>query len=282
MSRAKRVPVRDDDGAIVEMRPGKVRAPRPRREQRRIDRRKRGRPSRTSLRRNERDHTAHGYELAMMANGAPLMDVVNRHCGSSDAGRMHADRWRLLLAEIPQRAHRRRVFEHYLRTFNGARPHGSQFRVVDAEGYVGKRYAMGWRDVVDANGKKRRVWGRCHVPSDRAGGLAQRQGTSPRSCDRYREIMRAGKLIDSAQPPRIDKTTGKPPADAWWPAGDDPAYPYGHLWLTRPPSHEMIRRWLATPPPEHPKRPALGKTAARHARSKRAPAADLDFADVPF
>jgi len=114
---------------------------------RRAERAKRGRPRR-SERRKQRA-TAFGYQLAMLAAGAPLVDVIASACGASDAGRMHAERWRVLLAEIPQKAHRRRVFEHYLRTFNGARLHGSQWRVVDAEGYVGQRYAMGWREDVD-------------------------------------------------------------------------------------------------------------------------------------
>lgn len=220
----------------------------------------------------------------MLANGAPLMQVVASAHGSSDAGREHTNRWRVLLYEIPTERRRRAVFEHYLRTFNGARPHGSQWRVVDAEGYVGKRYAMGWRDDVDEDtGEvKSRAWGRVHVPAESAGGLAVEQGRSPRSCDRYREAMRAGKLIGTEQPPRIDKATGKPPADAWFPAGDDPQYAYAQLWLTLPPSHEMIARWLAHPPPEHPKRPKLSQNAARKARRRPGTVYELAEADVPF
>lgn len=219
----------------------------------------------------------------MLARGAPLMDVVASAHGASDAGREHTQRLRVLLAEIPQKSRRRRVFEHYLRMINGMRRHGSQWRVVDAEGYVGKRYEMGWRDVVDeATGEVTREWGRKHVPAERAGGLAQREGHTPRTCDRYRQLMRAGKVIDSCQPPRIDKATGKLTDDAWFPAGDDPQYAYAQLWLTLPPSHEMIARWLAYPAPEHPKRPALGRNAARKARSKRPPAFEAELADVPF
>jgi hypothetical protein len=251
--------------------------------QRRIDKRKRAAPARKAKRAASRE-TAFGYELAMLANGAPLADVVASACGASDGGREHAARWRVLLNEIPQRAHRRRVFGHFLRTFNGCRPHGSMWRVVDVEGFVGKRYELGWRDVVDdATGEvKGRKRGRKHVPKARAGGLAVKEGRSPRTLDRDRELMRAGKLIGSQQPPRIDPQTGEPPADAYWPAGDDPQHPYAQHWLILPPSHEMIQRWLAYPPPEHPKRPALSPSAARKARRTRALPFELAEGDVPF
>jgi hypothetical protein len=243
--------------------------------QRRIDKRKRRAPARKAKRQASRG-SAFGYELAMMANGATLMDVVNRACGASDAGREHAARWRVLLHEIPQKAHRRRLFAHFLRTFNGARPHGSQWRVVDAEGFVGKRYEMGWRDEVDADtGEVGRVWGRRHVPKARAGGLAAKEGRSARTLDRDRKLMRAGRLIGSEQPPRTSD-------DAYFPAADDPQYAYAQLWLTLPPSPEMIARWLANPPPAHPKRPPLSRNAARKARSRRPEPCDLAEADIPF
>jgi len=250
---------------------------------RRAERAKRGRPRR-SERRKQRA-TAFGYQLAMLAAGAPLVDVIASACGASDAGRMHAERWRVLLAEIPQKAHRRRVFEHYLRTFNGARLHGSQWRVVDAEGYVGQRYAMGWReDVDDSTGEVTKRWGRVHMPAKSAGGLAAQQQSprtdggniSPRSCDRYRELMRAGKLIGSEQP------NGEKADDAYWPARDDAQYPYGQLWLTLPPSPEMIAAWLANPPPVHPKRPAPKRNEARKARRARPAPFELAEADIPF
>jgi hypothetical protein len=243
--------------------------------QRRIDKRKRRAPARKAKRQASRE-SAFGFELAMLANGAPLMDVVNRACGASDAGREHAARWRVLLHEIPQKAHRRRLFGHFLRTFNGARPHGSQWRVVDAEGFVGKRYEMGWRDVVDeATGEVTRKRGRKHVPKARAGGLAAKEGRSPRTLDRDRRLMRAGRIIGTEQPPRTAP-------DAFFPAGDDPEYPYAQLWLTLPPSPEMIARLLANPPPVHPQRPKLSPSAARAARSTRPAPYELAPGDIPF
>lgn len=238
---------------------------------RRVEQRKRGKPSRQELR--QRKASAFGYELAMLAAGAPLADVIASAFGASPQGRALATAWREKLAKLDQRAHRRRQFEHHLRTFNGLRRHGSQWRVVDRSGYVGKRYTMAWR-----GGRRVRV----HVKVGSTGGLAELQGVHTRTVDRYREFARSEGLIGSCQPPRWDSATGEMTKDAWFPAGDDPQYAYGQLWLTMPLSREMIAKLEANPPAEHPKRPAMTRNQARKARARHPAPFVPPEADIPF
>lgn len=214
----------------------------------------------------------------MLARGEPLELVLATMLGRDDGGKVWLDKWRAVLSAVPCKAHRRAIVEHWLRTFEGARRHGAQWRVVDSLGFVGRRTELVSVEQVDeSTGEVTTREKRRHVPAPRAGGLAaqqssrrkgKRSGVAPRTLDRYRRTMRAGRLIASKQPPRNTP-------DAVMPSHDDAQWAYGQLWLALPPTREMIARWEAHPAPATR---ARSRTAARKARALDSrPFEALDF-----
>lgn len=177
----------------------------------------------------------------MLHEGLALSLVVGSFCGHDSAGRAAQAAWLQFLSRLPTLHSRRAVLEHFLRTFNGAKKHGAQWRVVDASGFVGRRHVQRPRSVVDPESGEVLDAGeleRVHCPSGEAGGLAALQGRSPRQLDRYRHWLRLVGILGSAQP-RADAP------DAVRPRSGDGRWAYAQHWLRMPPTPEMLRRWGA-------------------------------------
>jgi hypothetical protein len=181
----------------------------------------------------------------MLARGEALSAVVGSFCGYCSSGRAAQAAWLAYLARLPTLHSRRQHVEHFLRTFNGAVRHGSQWRVVDWEGFVGRQHVLVPHvvEVIDPEsgevfeqhtGKLRRA----HCPAESAGGLGAEQHRAPRSLNRYRASMREGGLINSRQPPAGAQ-------DAKRPRSGDGRWAYAQHWLRLPPTPEMLRRWGA-------------------------------------
>lgn len=195
----------------------------------------------------------------MLAAGAPLSEVIASFCGACSAGRAATALWLQFLMMIPTLHSRRKVLEHFLRTFNGARLHGAQWRVVDAAGFVGaqhERVPLELERIDPTTGEYtcERPKGYRSDPEHRhkraprgfgAGGLADLSKRSPRQLNRYRATLRAGRIIASRQPP-YDAT------DAVRPRRSDGTWAYAQHWLVLPPTPEMLARWRGrTAPPVH-------------------------------
>jgi len=215
----------------------------------------------------------------MLHRGDPLPHVLVAAFGACSAGRAWIDRMTMLLEQIPTPALRRRVLEQFLRLFAGARRHGSQWRVVDRHGYVGRQVELGDRvvemfdqetgevthDVVEA---------RSHVPGKSAGGLSARchEHRCPRTLIEYRAKLRdaqphavpigkrgrdrrrpAGPLavMMSCQPKVTD-------AGAVAPLREGSCWAYAQHWLTLPPSPAMLEQWGARPNTRASAAPRLG------------------------
>lgn len=179
----------------------------------------------------------------MLAAGAPLLAVLISFLGADSAGRAETARWLQALAELPTLHSRRAVLAHFLRTFEHAQLHGSQWRAVDHRAFVGRAHELE-RELSEhfdmATGEVSHVERirRRHCPAKRAGGLAARSGRSPRQLHRYRAHLRAAELMCSKQPP-VDAS------DAVRPRASDGRWAYAQHWLARPPTPEMLSRWRA-------------------------------------
>lgn len=194
----------------------------------------------------------------MLHDGAALSEVIASFCGSDSAGRAATALWLQFLTTIPTLHSRRKVLEHFLRTFNGAQLHGSQWRVVNADAFVGAQHERVPLEPVErvdpATGEytcERAKGYKCdpdhrHKPAPRgfgAGGLADLSKRSPRQLNRYRGALRAGRIMASRQPP-YDAT------DAVRPRRADGTWAYAQHWLVLPPTPEMLARWRGrTAPP---------------------------------
>lgn len=173
--------------------------------------------------------------------------------------------WLAYLARFPTLALRRRVFEHFLRTFDQAELHGTQWRAGGPAAYVGRQHVSVERDVERFDPETGevhhdRVIELKHCPAEQAGGLAARSGRSPRTLNRYRESMRANGLIGSTQPPH-DASDARRAANGKW--------AYAQLWLRFPPPPEMIARWrrwakLRKKRPQRPQEPAAARRYAAY------------------
>lgn len=188
----------------------------------------------------------------MLARGATIGSVVASFCGSCSAGRCAQAQWLDALSLLPTLLLRRRVLEHFLRTFNGARLHGSQWRVVGAEGFVGKQHRpvpqaelervdpeTGEYTFERAKGYPKAPDWR-HMPAENAGGLAALSDSSPRTLNRHRFELRRLELIASKQPPYTAP-------DAKKQRGPDGRWAYAQHWLRVPPTPEMLARWRGRP-----------------------------------
>lgn len=191
----------------------------------------------------------------MLAAGATIAAVLWSFLGSCSAGRAAMRRWLEYLATIPTLRRRRAVLEHFLRTFNGARLHGSMWRVIGPEGFVGAQHVDVPREPVErvdpvtgeytyelARGypnkgpKGRSDPNKRHCPSASAGHLAAHQGRAPHTLNAYRKHMREGGIIGSEQPPYNAP-------DAVRPRRSDGTWAYAQHWLRVPPTPEMLARW---------------------------------------
>lgn len=205
----------------------------------------------------------YGPEHAQLARGDSLRDVMGSAFGWDSAGRaVQALAWQLL-EQLPTGHSRRQVLGHFLRTFEAAQLHGSQWRVIDAAAYVGhdRELAPEVLEVIDPESGEvlERDTGRMtlqHCPSKRAGGLAAREDRSPRTLRRYRGVLRDAQphedpadfdrgrrrpagpraLMNSSQP-KFDAS------DAVRPTTEGACWAYAQHWLTFPPSPEMLARW---------------------------------------
>jgi hypothetical protein len=191
------------------------------------------------------------YELGMLRMGANLIDVMRSAFGDDDAGRSWQVAMQALLAPLPTLHSRRQVLGHFLRWFSGAVRHGSQWRVVDEAGYVGRQHEVqlddrGRPELDPATGKPKRR----HFPGKCPGTLAAYEDRMPRTLNRYRRHLRGadrstprGKstkrgLVACEQPAFWDR-------DAVVPHAEGSTWAYGQAWLLMPPSPEMVRRWVA-------------------------------------
>jgi hypothetical protein len=181
----------------------------------------------------------------MLARGEPLTAVLASHLGSDSAGRAALGQWLAFLGGFPTLHVRRQVLEHYLRTFERAELHGRQWRATGPSTYVGRQHELAPEMVeyldpetgeflTRESGK----FVRKHVPARRAGALSASQRRSPRTLNRYRQSLRAARILASAQPP-----VGA--SDAATPRTGDGRWAYAQHWLVLPPTPEMLRRWRA-------------------------------------
>ena len=228
-----------------------------------------------SAKRKRRAATSFGYELGMLAKGAPLIEVLRSAFGSDESGRVWVQLWCDLLWAVPSQHKRRAIVRHFLNSWQGARRHGAQWRLVDELAYVGKRTELVTvhehdprTGEVTSTKQKRR-----HVPKGETGGLAVREDRTPRTLDEYRRVMRIGGVWRSAQPDRDAE-------DAVLPDHADARWAYAQHWLALPPSAEMLRRFefYEPPPRKRPSRRSFRRTRAMHAR----PVLHIDAADVPY
>lgn len=215
----------------------------------------------------------------MLHRGDPVPHVLVAAFGADSAGRAWIDRMSQLLEQIPTAPLRRRVLEHFLRLFAGARRHGSQWRVVDRHGYVGRQVELGDRIVEKFDADTGEVThdlveARVHVPGASAGGLAARSfdRRCPRTLIEYRAKLRdaqphavpigtrgrdrrrpAGPLavMGSCQPKVTD-------AGAVAPLAAGSCWAYAQHWLTLPPSPAMLEQWGARPNARASAAPRLG------------------------
>lgn len=207
----------------------------------------------------------------MLAQGRGLLEVMASAFGSCSAGMVWQNAVHDLLCELPTLALRRRVLGHFLRWFGAAKMHGSQWRVVNADGFVGRAvetvseldevHVDEFGEVTERH-KSRTV----HVPAmrgGRAGGLAAHEKRAPRTLHRYRRVLRGGHRCEHkpvSPGGRYLRQTGpgaivassQPPVhapDAVVPKTPGAEYAYAQAWLLLPPSPEMLLRWGAKPSP---------------------------------
>lgn len=204
----------------------------------------------------------------MLAAGELIGAVLASFLGNCSAGRAMQAVWLAFLAQLPTLGRRRRVLEHFLRTFDAAELHGSQWRVIGAGGYVGRQHEdIGAEQVerVDALTGEYTFEvpkgypcdpGKRHCPARRggsAGGLAAHSHRSPKQLNRYRQTLRAGKIMASEQPPHDAP-------DAVRPRRPDGTWAYAQHWLALPPTPEMLARWRGrTAPPLRDYRRVAGR-----------------------
>lgn len=176
----------------------------------------------------------------MLHSGVPLLQVLQSFLGTDSQGKAATATWLQRLAQLPTLASRRRVVEHFLRTFEHAQLHGSQWRVIGAGAFVGHQHEPAAlierfdQDTGEVTFKlKRRP-----CPSASAGGLSARSGRSPRQLHRYRASLRDAGLMKSRQPPS-DATDARLPK----PRGANGQWAYAQHWLPEPPTAEMLSRW---------------------------------------
>lgn len=188
----------------------------------------------------------------MLARGEPIGAVLASFLGTCSAGRAAEGMWLSFLSTLPTLHVRRSVLEHFLRTFNGARLHGAQWRVVDSAGFVGRQHNQVPREPLERVDPETGEysferphgypsapdWTYC--PGESAGGLAALSDRSPRQLNRYRHALRAGKLMASKQPP-YDAP------DATRPRRANGKWAYAQHWLRVPPTPEMLARWRGRP-----------------------------------
>lgn len=196
----------------------------------------------------------------MLHNGALLIDVMRSAFGNDDKGRAWQRAMHDLLAPLPTTHKRRRVLGFFLRWFSYAVRHGSQWRVVDARGFVGHKTELRQKVevFVDDCGELHERTGPLklhHVPAARAGGLAAHEHCAPRTLDGYKRHLRgadettprgqsgAGGLVRCKQPPFHAP-------DAVRPRAEGSKWAYAQAWLLLPPSAEMLRRWGGKAPPQ--------------------------------
>lgn len=188
--------------------------------------------------------SAFGQELARLYAGAPLNELITAICGNCSAGRATQAWMFQALMEVPTLHSRRQLVEHWLRTFNGAVRHGSQWRVINKDGWIGHQHQLRerYREAVcpltgDVTVTVSMEWQ--HMPAESAGGLAAEQDRSPRQLTRYRAELRRLGFMRSKQPPRTAKDAVMPKR----PRHSNGKWAYGQHWLGFVPPPEMVRRW---------------------------------------
>lgn len=179
----------------------------------------------------------------MLARGEHLSEVLASFLGQCSGGRAALGIWLSYLATFPTRPIRRAVLEHFLRSFEGAQRHGTMWRVIGAEGFVGRQHVPAVREQIDPmtgevtpGASYPRDPDRRHCPAESAGGIAAHSDRAPRTLSRYRQSLREGGILASRQPPKDAR-------DAVKPRTGDGRWAYTQIWLALPPTPEMIRRW---------------------------------------
>jgi len=193
-----------------------------------------------------------GHVLAMLHEGRSLPDVLRAAFGDDDGGRIWQRAMQRLLEQIPTIGKRRRVVHFFFRWWSAVTLHGSQYRVVDAGGFVGHKHELRpeIKEVIDPeSGEVFECEGKVrlhHVPKARAQGLSAREDLAPRTLDAYKRILRGA----DRQTPRgksdmhglVHVWQPKFDADgAVRPRAEGSKYAYAQARLLLPPSREMLR-----------------------------------------
>jgi hypothetical protein len=228
-------------------------------------------------------HTPFGDALACLHAGGLLPIVLAMVLGECSQGRAALVAWMRFLQTIPDYGHRRQVVEQFLRVFEHAQRHGSQWRVTGAAAFVGHQHELVFEpprrqrfQICPETGEAIPLeqparWRRSHVPQKRSGALAARMGRSARTLHRDRALMRRGGIMDSRRPPADA-------SDATLPKRRQPngRWAYAHHWLRLPPTPEMLRRWGARPRPTTPRPPRASAPSAQALRERTEPSALRD------
>ncbi len=201
----------------------------------------------------------------MLHRGEPIGAVVESLCGNCSAGRAAQALMLQRLADAaPTLPARRRLLEHWLRTFEHAQRHGSQWRAIGPGTFVGHQH--GPLEVTERfdpetgevfHRRKRR-----YTPAARAGGLAARSGRSPRQLHRYRGSLRTALLMCSKQPPHDARDAQRSAGGQW---------AYAQHWLPFAPPPALLARWAGSK-----RKPKVRRTrpAARAYTAAQPPRAD--------
>lgn len=222
-----------------------------------------------------------GAELAALASGAPMREVLRSAFGESYLGHRWVERvMTAITAAFETQKPRRKCVELLLRLLDAMRLHGRSWRVVDAGGFVGHQHE--WGHPVDADGViDTETWKRIgSVAKEHAGGLSARMDRCPRQLHRYRRVLRAGRVIGSQRTHRKMKDAEFPRVLPY----PDAQWGYAQIWLAADLSPELEKRLRGTPAPRYHKRTQPRYTCPTSARPKPPPPLEWngDPNEVPF
>jgi hypothetical protein len=175
----------------------------------------------------------------MLHRGEALAAVLASVLGTCSAGRAAQATFLQRLADAaPTLRVRRRLLEHWLRTFERATQHGSQWRVIGADAFVGRQHGpLELTERFDLEtGEVHHTSKRRYCPAARAGGLSAHSDRSPRTLHTYRGRLRTAQLMGSKQPPYNA-------SDAKRPRNPDGQWAYAQHWLTFAPPPALLARW---------------------------------------
>lgn len=179
----------------------------------------------------------HGRMLALLARGETFETVLLELHGRERDGLARTAQCLVDLTRVPSLRLRRKWVEHYLRTLEWAQPvrvHGKglQWRVIDADGYVGRDRELRAEiedsiDPVSGDVDQQWVERRRYCPGKRAGGLAAHSGRCPRTLRDHRAGLRALGWLETKRPRK---------------RLPDGRFTYAQHWAVHP-TRAMVKRW---------------------------------------